>query len=450
MSDFSLETLLLIWVAAGLGVLAFRRRGEPRVGLVGAYFVGLALIHWSGGALYLNESYFYYSPAAVRSGFELATIGVVGFALGCMLFAPVLRRLILPRLPKKISASAEPWVHKLAISYLAIGLVSFFFLGKILGRLPSLGALSAGWRQLLVVGICLGLWWAMINHDRKKWVRWSAVALALPLLTTVFEGFLGFGTLALVTICTFVLYARPFRVRWIPILLVVMYLGLSLFVTYASWRDQIRLASWHQQNYAGTFRVVLDALDNFQFFDIADEAHLRAVDDRLNQNWLVGEAVERIERGHVEPAHGGTLLAAALAPIPRALWPNKPITAGSGDLVSYFTGIGFAEGTSVGVGQVMEFYINFGELGVFLGFLILGVLISYFDFRAGYALHLGDHKGFTLWFLAGIGFLQAGGSLVEVTSSVAAGIIAALIVNRLLSAKHRPRLQPGNHSWRSV
>ncbi len=46
--------------------------------------------------------------------------------------------------------------------------------------------------------------------------------------------------------------------------------------------------------------------------------------------------------------------------IPRALWPNKPVVGGSGDLVSTYTGIRFADGTSVGIGQVLESFVNFG------------------------------------------------------------------------------------------
>ena len=96
---------------------------------------------------------------------------------------------------------------------------------------------------------------------------------------------------------------------------------------------------------------------------------------------------ERIRRRTEEMfARGETIWHAIIAPVPRALWPNKPIVAGSGDLVSRYTGIMFAEGTSVGIGPVMEMYVNFGSAGVFVGFIVIGLFLGYIDFRAGESL----------------------------------------------------------------
>jgi hypothetical protein len=131
-------------------------------------------------------------------------------------------------------------------------------------------------------------------------------------------------------------------------------------------------------------------------------------------------------------AYGETFWQAVLALVPRFVWPNKPIFAGSPGLVSQYTGFTFAEGTSVGVGQIMEFYINFGTLGVTLGFLILGALITVIDATAGQRLRHGDWQGFALWYLTGISFLSVGGSLVELTSSAGASVITALLVNKYL------------------
>ena len=89
----------------------------------------------------------------------------------------------------------------------------------------------------------------------------------------------------------------------------------------------------------------------------------------MNQNQLVGAAVQYLESGYAPFATGDTLIQSALAIIPRAIWPDKPVFAGSPGLVTQYTGIQFAAGTSVGVGQVLEFYINFGSPGVVGGFL---------------------------------------------------------------------------------
>src|SRR5205814_7729697 len=100
--------------------------------------------------------------------------------------------------------------------------------------------------------------------------------------------------------------------------------------------------------------------------------HRGAIDRRLNQNFLVGAAAASLESGQVEYASGATLGNMIVALIPRAIWPDKPAVGGGGSVVADFTGIEFAEGTSVGAGQVLEFYVNFGTWGVIGGFLLLG------------------------------------------------------------------------------
>jgi hypothetical protein len=85
----------------------------------------------------------------------------------------------------------------------------------------------------------------------------------------------------------------------------------------------------------------------------------------------------------------------------------------------------------------MEFYVNFGSVGVVLGFGVLGWLLSVIDGTAGRKLANGDWPGFALWYLPGLAFLQVGGSLVEVTASVAASLVAALAVNWVLFRRSR-------------
>ena len=107
------------------------------------------------------------------------------------------------------------------------------------------------------------------------------------------------------------------------------------------------------------------------------QQHLDALDKRLNQNYLVGEGVMRHREGEAELRYGTTVALWAL--IPRAIWPDKPAVGGGQDLVSQFTGIKFEEDTSVGVGQVLEFYMNFGMPGVLAGFAVFGFILMRLD-----------------------------------------------------------------------
>jgi hypothetical protein len=165
-----------------------------------------------------------------------------------------------------------------------------------------------------------------------------------------------------------------------------------------------------------------------EFFNINEDEHLERIDLRLNQNWLVGAAVHHIDSGRVKYAMGETLLQAVISLVPRAIWPGKPVSAGSGDLVTQYTGYYFAEGTSVGVGQVMEFYINFGQAGVIFGFLFIGFIVALIDQRAGECFTKSDWLNFACWYLPGITVTQIGGSLTEVVAGAGAAVAVATAV----------------------
>jgi hypothetical protein len=146
----------------------------------------------------------------------------------------------------------------------------------------------------------------------------------------------------------------------------------------------------------------------------------------------------------VEYGDGETVKDAFMALLPRALWPDKGVMAGSSDIVSRFTGVRFMEGTSVGVGLVLEMFVNFGAPGVWLGFALFGALLVIVDERARLCLEHGDAMRFAVWYLPGSALLQlCGGSLVDASASAAAGVVSVLMVNFLLTrfAMPRTRLQ---------
>ena len=210
------------------------------------------------------------------------------------------------------------------------------------------------------------------------------------------------------------------------------YLALSVYVTYMRDRKEIRASVWGEQSYSNRIDRVAQTASEFEWFNPFNEQHLQRIDGRLNQSYLVGAAVAHLEENG-DFAHGETFRDAALSMIPRLFWPDKPIKAGSGTLVARFTGIKFDNSTtSVGIGQVMEFYANFGTTGVIVGFMIFGLIITTLDVMATERLQNGDLHGFVLFYLPGLAFLQVGGQLTEITASGLASFIVALIVNRFL------------------
>src|SRR5436309_2739169 len=88
-----------------------------------------------------------------------------------------------------------------------------------------------GWSGRLA-GVGLASWIAWHEGRRSFFVAWLMMAATLPFLTVVSQGFLGYGVGALVAVVAFVVtFTRP-KPRWLLIAVILMYLGLSFYVTY--------------------------------------------------------------------------------------------------------------------------------------------------------------------------------------------------------------------------
>ena len=116
-------------------------------------------------------------------------------------------------------------------------------------------------------------------------------------------------------------------------------------------------------------------------FDPNSPADLDALSERLNQNLFIGLSASRLHDGEVQYLNGQSVVNGVLALVPRAFWPDKPVTGGGGNIVADMTGLQLNEDTSWGVGNVMEFYNNFGMPGLIVGFIALGWLIATLDLR---------------------------------------------------------------------
>src|SRR5262249_3138171 len=246
----------------------------------------------------------------------------------------------------------------------------------------------------------------------------------LPLTTLTQGGFLGFGTTWAITAASFLFAQSKRKVAYVFAAPAVFFIGLSVFVNYMAARDDLRQLVWYEQASLGDrLQRVADVFVNFEWLDLSNSRHRQAIDRRLNQNFLVGAAAARLESGQVEYASGATLGDMIVALVPRAIWPDKPAVGGGGSVVHDFTGIEFAEGTSVGAGNVLEFYANFGTWGVIGGFLLLGCLIGRMDLLTIRYLRQGQQTRFLFWFLIGLAMLAPGGNLLEVVVGVAGSAV---------------------------
>jgi hypothetical protein len=194
-------------------------------------------------------------------------------------------------------------------------------------------------------------------------------------------------------------------------------------------RTRIRETVWQQRAGIGDrLERIANIAINFQAIDLTNPEHVSDLDARLNQNFFVGSAINRHGEG-LAFAYGGTLPWWAL--IPRALWPDKPAIGGGGTIVADFTGIDLAEGTSFGAGQVLEFYVNFGWSGIFVGFFVVGFVLIRLDRGIMRALAAGDLRGLLLRALPGLMLLQPGGNLLEILVGAVAALIAAVLLLRV-------------------
>jgi hypothetical protein len=430
MDTSKLAEYLLIWMAViGLLVLVRLRWNMPGTGLTLAYLLNLSLIHLVGAAVYLLPAFQDHDPRLTELGFEQSLYGVMAFAVGGLIITPFLAyKGLLPR--AKVTHQPDPRLPK---AYMTCGVLFYLLSATFLGHLPTAMAIVSTGQQLVVVGLALCCWRAWRENSVRRLIAWLAISLVLPFTTLITAGMLGYGAVAVLTILIFVSSLLRSPVKVILAGALVVYLGLSVYVSYMRDRDAIRATVWGEQSFSDRLDRISTTVATFEWFDPANWEHLQRIDGRLNQNFLVGAAVYQLSQTQAY-ARGDTLWDALLALIPRVIWPDKPITAGSGNLASRYTGIDFAAGTSVGVGQVLEFYLNFGTPGVVIGFIIMGVFITALDWQAAERLARSDLRGFVLWFLPGIALLQVGGQLVEITVSAAASLVVAVLVNRYLES----------------
>ncbi len=423
-----LPLILTAWMATVVLLLISRQRNNvPGVGLVVAYILNLWMLFWASSALYVLPWFDGRLRDFTAAGTEQSLYGVFGFTFGSLVLAPRLRRpgALRVRTGLHLSDSTLP------MAYLITGVVSYGLLSVFLGQVLSLNSILSSGQELVVVGLSLCCWRAWRDGGMRKALPWLGLALTLPFVTIVTRGYIGYGAVAALSVLIFIANFARSRATVFVVGTLLSYAAVSVYVTYMRDRAEIRHSVWGGQAFSDRVHRVTETAATFEWFNPYNNEHLRRIDSRINQSYLTGAAVEHLQASG-DFARGETLADAVFAIVPRILWPDKPITAGSGNLVSRFTGIIFDKSTSVGIGQVMEFYVNFGTAGVVLGFMVFGVIITTLDVLAAERLARGDLHGFVLFYLPGLSFLQVGGQLTEITASAAASLIVALVVNRML------------------
>ena len=420
-----LRTLTILWLVVAAIILVRHTRPRRSVGLVLSYVLSMAAIHWFASALYLLPWHDNPTRDLTIAGLRESFFALLGFWGGTEL-----ARLRMPAVVEdEADVPSKVLPPRLINLYIISGVVMYGLLFTAASSLPSVTAVLSGGSSLMAVGIGLKLWNALQMHSKATGRLWLAIAFAFPLISVLAQGFLGYGFAALMVVLAFRSSFHGLTVKSVAFGLVVAFLGLSVYTTYMRDRNLIREVVWTGGRVAERARQVQETLATAEWFDFRNPRHLERVDTRLNQNFLVGSAVVYMRDRMVRPANGATVRDAAFSLVPRALWPNKPIGAGSGDLVSIYTGIQFSEGTSVGIGHVLEWYVNFGRGGAVVGLFLLGWFIATADAKAAHYLNRRDSHHFLLWYLPSLNLLQVGGSMAEATAGAGAAYLLVHAMN---------------------
>jgi hypothetical protein len=398
-------------------VLLCSRRGS--MGFPVAYMANLLLLHVPGAYAYTVAGDRYgdlFMGRATPVGMELTAIGAACF-VGGLWFA---RRKLVGTEIRRLNTDPK------FVTFCLVGGWLFAFGLTPLRGIPSLGAAIVFGSSVWMIGVMLGMDRAFADRRWDKVLLWLLAMLVYPAVVLIFGGFLSYGSAAIIIVLSFAMVRA--RRRWIALALmpVLFFFGISVFVNYFEQRTFLRGVLWSEANFEERVDALKQAFSGFKLFDPNDEQQVAALSMRLNQNAFVGVAARRLDRGDLQYFRGRSFYEGLEALVPRALWADKPVYGGSPGIVIEVTGLRLNQDTSWGVGNVLEFYVNFGYWSLTIGFLLLGWAIGRLDIIGYRRLSTGRLADSLVVILPGIALIQPNGSLVEITGGAAAALIAAL------------------------
>ena len=405
---------ILVCVVSLFVLLWMLRRDRLSLGLPIAYLGSLLLIHLPGAFAHAVTGERLQGNEYVATGILFTAIGCVCFVAGVWLAHATLR-------PPATPGIAD----RRAFAYFClVGGWTFVYGLSPLNRLTSVGAVIETGGAIWMLGTMLGLRAAVHANNLQRAVIWGAALAVYPTLMLLIGGFLSYGAAAVMVVLSILtIYARTYM-RAVVGIAVASFIGLTFFVNYFDHRDDIRQSVWGGASMGDRVGSITGMLDEFHLVSLDNDKDLTALDVRLNQNTFVGLAASRLDQGQVDFLNGQSVIDGVISVIPRAIWPDKPTSAGSGQTVAEMTGLQLNTDTSWGVGNVMEFYINFGIPGLVGGFLGLGWLIGMLDLRAAAAERRGDFRTLIVCFLPAVALIDPNGSIVEISGGAAAALMA--------------------------
>lgn len=425
---------VLLWVVLAIVPTVQFFRDRSHSGILLCYLINLFLYHG------LNETVYWIGQVNVQErlnsqrGFEFLSFALIGLLLGIS----ASRLLYMQHFRKEADRHVTEPQQVLALIHhnrtfanwcILVGGIIFIlvWLGQRLIGFNIAGAIAGCGTTLLIAGLIVR--YRSYQEEGRYEIAWLQFlpAVLIPIVSTIAGGFVGYGATALLSIVAFL--TMQVKQRWLVIIApIVFYIGLSFWVSYLPIRQELRESIQYESTITDRYSLIVEQVFfKFIWFDPWDESTVVPM-DRFDQNWLLGLSRNRIETSQVSTLGGESYMNILIGPIPRFLWPSKPELTGGSRLATQFTGRFFFGETTVGIGQVMEAYINFGWFGIVVVFTFIGFAIGVCDMVAHWAFRNRRADIFIIAFA----FSQPLMSILEFSASIVTSIFASVLVCYLL------------------
>lgn len=154
-------------------------------------------------------------------------------------------------------------------------------------------------------------------------------------------------------------------------------LAAPLLIIIQSVKQEYRAATWtgKRDSGIGLFAELAEKKQEKEDDPFEKSDGVISTVGRLNQGWHLGMVLKRVPKK--EPFSYGADMLSDLEGIilPRIFYPDKKII-GSQDKFEKFTGHTLIGGTSMTIGILGDFYINFGRWGSFIALFIFGAIMA--------------------------------------------------------------------------
>jgi hypothetical protein len=218
-----------------------------------------------------------------------------------------------------------------------------------------------------------------------------------------------------------------------------IFIAAPVLILVQGVKHEYRKATWEGNREAGV--ELFGELANREQTDepFAQSSGVIRTVGRLTQGWHLGLTLKRVPQK--EPFSNGDELISDITSslIPRLFLPNKKVV-GSQDKFYKFTGHRLWGSTSMTIGVLGDFYINFGRWGSFAGLFIFGAVIARLLFLFMRRYVLSDPIN-VIWVPFLLSYLiRANNDFYMVFNNMTKGFIIFLFINFLRKKLWPPRI----------